>query len=537
MPDQTLNLVILIGDDGIRAWEAECLAILRDIPQVRLAGIVRETGDAPSPVKRLIKTARRRLLLPRCMRPVAPPDWLPTIPSRDVTAIRRGWRERFPEPDVQWIREMNPDIVLRFGFGILSGAILEVARLGLWSFHHGDLERVRGRPPAFWELLRGETRTGVTLQRLTEKLDGGFIIDRSWVPVVPWSLKRTLSRCYAETAPLLRKSINRCLANGYSEHKPARLGKLYKNPGPFQAAALLLKCAKAFASWSYEKSLLTYRWRIGLADVPKTLFNGDTKITPQWLFVNDRGFFADPCVLGGSEHSVLVEHWKPGTLRGEIRRLDFSAGPEQPKLVDVLAESFHLSFPRAYRDSSVWLVPEMADAGRQLAYPMDANAENVTGEGRVIDGLENVVDPVLFEQGDSWWALASPSGHQSGYHLNLYHSDKFFGPYLPHPENPVVVDPFGARPAGPVVQRDGRLFRFGQIYGKRYGEGVDVFEITTLDKRMYRERRVGRIRRGDGPPGLHTVDFKGEQLVVDGYRMQFNLLAGVQRVLMKLRSA
>jgi methionyl-tRNA formyltransferase len=44
-------------------------------------------------------------------------------------------------------------VLLRFGFNILSGEILTVARYGVWSYHHGDNDYYRGGPPHFWELV------------------------------------------------------------------------------------------------------------------------------------------------------------------------------------------------------------------------------------------------------------------------------------------------------------------------------------------------------------------------------------------------
>lgn len=49
-------------------------------------------------------------------------------------------------------------------------------RYGVWSFHHDDKMRYRGGPPAFWEIYRRDPHTGVVLQRLTERLDGGVVL-------------------------------------------------------------------------------------------------------------------------------------------------------------------------------------------------------------------------------------------------------------------------------------------------------------------------------------------------------------------------
>lgn len=68
------------------------------------------------------------------------------------------------------------DVVVHFQVGILQGDILTRPRHGVLSFHHGDIRQYRGTPAGFWEFLHGAPRGGVTLQRLTPKLDAGDIV-------------------------------------------------------------------------------------------------------------------------------------------------------------------------------------------------------------------------------------------------------------------------------------------------------------------------------------------------------------------------
>ena len=58
----------------------------------------------------------------------------------------------------------------------LKGEILNICRLGIISFHHGDNNFNRGGPPGFWEVFNREPSTGFIIQRLTEEIDGGDVI-------------------------------------------------------------------------------------------------------------------------------------------------------------------------------------------------------------------------------------------------------------------------------------------------------------------------------------------------------------------------
>jgi len=71
----------------------------------------------------------------------------PYAPARSA---KGAFRSISGKPDLQAIRARDLDFVLRFAFGIIRGPVLESARYGVWSFHHGDPEKYRGGPYCFW---------------------------------------------------------------------------------------------------------------------------------------------------------------------------------------------------------------------------------------------------------------------------------------------------------------------------------------------------------------------------------------------------
>ena len=97
----------------------------------------------------------------------------------EVEPIGKKFIHRCPPEAIGQIRAKDLDVFLRFGFNILSGDILTVARYGVWSYHHGDNDFHRGGPPHFWELTEKSPLSGVILQVLTEELDGGLVLCKS----------------------------------------------------------------------------------------------------------------------------------------------------------------------------------------------------------------------------------------------------------------------------------------------------------------------------------------------------------------------
>ena len=91
-----------------------------------------------------------------------------------VSPIQDGqWSELPP----QTVREVGEccDVVVRYGFGLIRGAILDTPEYGVLSFHPADIREYRGLgAPQAW--LDDRDRIGMTLQRLNETIDSGEIV-------------------------------------------------------------------------------------------------------------------------------------------------------------------------------------------------------------------------------------------------------------------------------------------------------------------------------------------------------------------------
>lgn len=83
---------------------------------------------------------------------------------------------KFSQSVVEEVVEMT-DVVVLLGYSkILRGDILTDPEYGTLSFHASDFTRYRGRPIGFFQWINDEKEIGMTLQQLTEDLDGGRVI-------------------------------------------------------------------------------------------------------------------------------------------------------------------------------------------------------------------------------------------------------------------------------------------------------------------------------------------------------------------------
>lgn len=87
-----------------------------------------------------------------------------------------GLTYEFPDDAVDAIVDRT-DVVVLMGFNrILRGRILDEPTYGVLSWHPSDIRRYRGRPAPFWQFVNDEETVGLSLQRLTERLDGGELV-------------------------------------------------------------------------------------------------------------------------------------------------------------------------------------------------------------------------------------------------------------------------------------------------------------------------------------------------------------------------
>jgi folate-dependent phosphoribosylglycinamide formyltransferase PurN len=124
----------------------------------------------------------------------------------------------------------NTDIAIRFGFGIIKGKTLDAPTHGVLSYHHGDITKYRGRPVGFYEFINNESVAGVTVQRLSERLDAGEIVATTHCEIADCrSLREVRERLFTASPPLLSEAVIR-LRDERPSRKPETLGTIYSTP-------------------------------------------------------------------------------------------------------------------------------------------------------------------------------------------------------------------------------------------------------------------------------------------------------------------
>jgi methionyl-tRNA formyltransferase len=81
------------------------------------------------------------------------------------------------------LRKLNADIFIVVAFRILPEAVFLLPPLGTINVHPSVLPRYRGAAPINWAIINGERETGISIIKITSKVDAGGILLQKKIPV------------------------------------------------------------------------------------------------------------------------------------------------------------------------------------------------------------------------------------------------------------------------------------------------------------------------------------------------------------------
>ncbi len=185
------------------------------------------------------------------------------------------------------IADYKPDLIVVIAFGQKIGnELINLPSKNAINVHASLLPKYRGAAPINWAIINGETKTGISIITLAEKMDAGSILAQSQTDIATDETAGQLHDKLAQmAAPLLLKTIDQ-IADGsiiYTEqdHSEATLApKLKKSDGfiDFNEPAEFLE-RKIRGFWPWPGASATYlskktnksiRVTIATAEVVKT---------------------------------------------------------------------------------------------------------------------------------------------------------------------------------------------------------------------------------------------------------------------------
>jgi hypothetical protein len=414
--------------------------------------------------------------------------------------LKGKYSQHFSASAIEEIRKHQPDVILRFGFNILRGEILNAAPLGVWSYHHCDPQVIRGGPGGFWEYLLKQDKQGAILQRLTDKLDDGIIIRQGWFRMIKHSYSENLNQLLEGTSSWMADAIREVAVNGSlrSISKSDAADSIRTYPGNFTMLKFLFVLAANKFAFHFRQLFTAETWMIGIADqsLKETLTSGKFD-SVKWIKAPKVSMYlADPFTLNiEGRETIICEKYDYQTGKGVISEA------ETDKVTYV--SEHHLSYPYPLTiNSENYFVPEASESKHLIA------VHAATKE--TFHLLKNIpcIDATVFQDNGLWWIFTNRADRNPDTDLFVYWSEKVEGPYQEHLLNPVRTDIAASRPAGNPLIENGKLTFPMQKGVPHYGAGIAVVEITKLSPTEYEDQLTNTIlpqAKWHYNEGLHTV--------------------------------
>ena len=78
--------------------------------------------------------------------------------------------------------ENSGDIGISYGFGLkFTRNVIDYFPCGILNIHTGDLPNYRSRHPVSWAMINGESQIGITIHKIDEKIDCGYLVHKFYV--------------------------------------------------------------------------------------------------------------------------------------------------------------------------------------------------------------------------------------------------------------------------------------------------------------------------------------------------------------------
>ncbi len=503
---------ILVDDLKIKSWQNKILQHIKDHNELELSVLIINKNKSEASNSgifyRFFQAVDRKMFkVTNDAFIIKDIELNPDIPTVGINGIETRFSYRFSDEDIIAIKELNLDVLIRFGFGILKGGILDAARYGVWSLHHGDNKINRGGPPGFWEVVNKESITGVTLQRLSSDLDGGVVIEKSFTKTNFTSFNRNKNEVFWSGVELFNSALDN-LARGKIE-KIISLNRnterfysmpLYKTPPNYVAIEIHLsfwirRIREIIVEFiNPPQWFLLYKFKIH-NEIETSIFRYKKLVPP-------KGYdWADPFVVkkDDGDFYVFFEELNMKSRKGYISYLHFdNAGNLMGKIPrKVIQENYHLSYPFVFKDNNIfYMLPEAASSGELWLYKCINFPDEWEKEKRIFKD-KPFYDATLIKHQDHYYLFGTEkviAESARDQYLFIYYSKDLLGDtWLPHPSNPIYKDVRRARPAGRIFELEGKLVRPSQIGAPKYGYGIQFNEIITLSPTEFEEIRLEQI--------------------------------------------
>ena len=437
---------------------------------------------------------------------------------------------RYPDEDIEKIKSLELDIIIRGNApGVFKGGILNSAKDGIISFHHGDNRWNRGGPAGFWEVYLRKPSTGFIIQILTAELDDGSVLFRGNIQTKR-SYTENIVNLYNVSNPYLAKILLQYATSGKlprAEEKIPFGGALLMVPSLSQSISYLFRTGFLFLSFIFKRLILGRheRWSVAFINTPwrhAILRKGIQIKNPP------NRFFADPFVVTKNDKTICyVEDYCYVQKKACITAIEFINGQNYSILGPVIEEPFHMSFPFLFEyQQELYMVPETAQSNSVRLYKCVDFPLKWEYQKDILSNV-SVVDSMIFNFDGKWWLLCNMGiGGQSDRSSTLmafYSENPLSDDWTAHELNPLSFDSNISRNGGILDANSRYPIRSRQRQGfNLYGESLTLAKIKDLAPVSFSEEEIGQISPDffNKIEGCHHIHSNGKYTVYDYFKTE-----------------
>ena len=445
-----------------------------------------------------------------------------TLPVHEIQLIYNNGKATFSSDDRQQIVAQQLDVILFAGEKGYWGKPPRLAKYGLWAFQFGNHS-----PPAFWEVVEGIPTIPSGLYICADDRDAERQIYSSVAPGDDRSPSRIKNHLYLKTGQFAIRKLEQLHALG-EQALTAELCPLSdpipspKGDGAPKNIGMVLAFSRIMAGFLkdvYKRKVdMEARWDMAFR------FGGD-RLDISGLHVISppkNGFWADPFPwLHDGRYYIFFEELLFAEEKGRLRVMEVKRDGSWNDPITILEREYHLSYPFLFEwEGELYMLPETMENSTIELYRCTEFPHRWELHKVLMEGVK-AVDATLLQRDGKWWmfvSLAVESG-EAWDEVSLFYADTPFGPWTPHPCNPIRSDVRSARPGGWLFEHDGHLYRPAQDCSVRYGYALSINEIKYLGTDRYEEVEVKKIlpREKLLEMGIHTVNQAGDLIVFDRF--------------------
>ena len=447
------------------------------------------------------------------------------IKKIEVRPIKKKFDDYFDKEQSNLIKSKKLDILFRRDFRILKGEILNSAKYGVWSFHHGDNDYFRGLPPGFWECYLNVSVTGITLQKLNNDLDAGEIIDKGFYSTkFYWLLNREF--IYEKSISLFIKNLRLVYENQKINTYPTKIlhEKIYRTPKFFVLLNYIFKKypIALFTKISSKKNFTNnniWKLHISKGNIEDRKLNNLITLQPP-----NKEYWADPFLVTFNKKKIIFfEVYEFKYKKSKISCCEINNN-KIGEVKEVLNLNYHLSYPFVWKENNnFYMIPETSqkkriEIWRATNFPLKWKLKKILFEG------ESFADTTFFiDNENNKWLFTNKSvdkfnDHNSELYIYKVQGDNFEN-IVPHKLNPVITDCRMARNAGKIFyNKKSFLIRPSQMnISNIYGYALNISKIVRLSIDEYIEEKLFTIKPEElnGARGIHHVSQEEDFFILD----------------------